>query len=72
MKSPAVEDDEDGSCSNKENVHPNRLPMVSSERSNQIDTQIDKRIRVIDLLCIIPQDEISEVGIPFVRLLIED
>ena len=53
MKSPAVEDDEDGNCSNKENVHPNRLPMVSpSERSDQIDG-------VLDVLCIIRQDEIG-------------
>ena len=27
---------------------------------------------VLDLLCIIPQDEIREIGIPFVRLLIEE
>ena len=53
MKSLAVEDDEDGNCSNKENVHPNRLPMVSpSERSDQIDG-------VLDVLCIIRQDEIG-------------
>ena len=45
----SIEDDEDGNCLNKENVHPNRLPMVSSERSDQIDTHIDKRIRVTDV-----------------------
>ena len=30
------------------------------------------KVGVLDLLYVIPRDEISEVGIPFVRLLIEE
>ena len=50
MKPPLIVHDEDGDSS-KENVHPNRLPMVSSSESsnNLIEKHVDKRIRVTDV-----------------------